>query len=305
MGLNRRTWFRLLFPGPHLAGIRMGCCRAGTCRVPLCPPLGCRFPGHRFDRRLRTHRRPCTLSRHPWDLATALSGPEAVLPGSTILLHGGVYPGGIVATLEGTADAPSSSPDLRPEQHLRVAHGQAEVLHDATEHHPAQTQMITDDVGDHLDHGQVLRNPAASRQEADARPVSIRGASPTGRGGSLPSSPSLGIRFWGASRIGWRGPRLPLEDEFGVFEIRQRCRIWKCVSPGACGSCRGDVARPPRRAGGAGAEKRLDAKRPDREVVRLRAAHDVAAPISAPRDPNPVPFASARSRGEGRSTGDG
>ncbi len=48
---------------------------------------------------------------NPWDLATALSGPAAVTPGSTIWLHGGTYtnpvdPRGFPSTLMGTADAP-------------------------------------------------------------------------------------------------------------------------------------------------------------------------------------------------------
>jgi len=48
---------------------------------------------------------------HPWDLATALSGPAAVTPGSTIWLRGGTYtnpidPRGFESTLMGTADAP-------------------------------------------------------------------------------------------------------------------------------------------------------------------------------------------------------
>jgi hypothetical protein len=46
-----------------------------------------------------------------WDLATALSGPPAVAPGSTIWLRGGTYtnsvdPRGFASTLMGTADAP-------------------------------------------------------------------------------------------------------------------------------------------------------------------------------------------------------
>ncbi len=48
---------------------------------------------------------------NPWDLATALSGPAAVTPGSTIWLRGGTYtnaidPRGFASTLIGTADAP-------------------------------------------------------------------------------------------------------------------------------------------------------------------------------------------------------
>jgi len=48
---------------------------------------------------------------NPWDLATALSGPAAVTPGSTIWLRGGTYvnpadPRGFESTLTGTADAP-------------------------------------------------------------------------------------------------------------------------------------------------------------------------------------------------------
>jgi len=47
----------------------------------------------------------------PWDLATALAGPAAVTPGSTIWLRGGTYtnaldPRGFASTLTGTADAP-------------------------------------------------------------------------------------------------------------------------------------------------------------------------------------------------------
>lgn len=47
----------------------------------------------------------------PWDLATALAGPAAVTPGSTIWLRGGVYrnavdPRGFASTLMGTPDAP-------------------------------------------------------------------------------------------------------------------------------------------------------------------------------------------------------
>src|SRR5438046_9189150 len=46
----------------------------------------------------------------PWDLATALAGPAAVTPGSTIWLRGGTYtnaadPRGFASTLIGTADA--------------------------------------------------------------------------------------------------------------------------------------------------------------------------------------------------------
>jgi Right handed beta helix region len=48
---------------------------------------------------------------NPWDLATALAGPAAVTPGSTIWLRGGLYtnpvdPRGFASTLVGTADAP-------------------------------------------------------------------------------------------------------------------------------------------------------------------------------------------------------
>jgi len=47
----------------------------------------------------------------PWDLATALAGPAAVTPGSTIWLRGGTYtnaldPRGFASTLTGTVDAP-------------------------------------------------------------------------------------------------------------------------------------------------------------------------------------------------------
>jgi len=47
----------------------------------------------------------------PWDLATALAGPAAVTPGSTIWLRGGLYtnaadPRGFASTLAGTPDAP-------------------------------------------------------------------------------------------------------------------------------------------------------------------------------------------------------
>src|SRR5437870_2269282 len=47
----------------------------------------------------------------PWDLATALAGPAAVTPGSTIWLRGGMYtnaadPRGFASTLMGTPDAP-------------------------------------------------------------------------------------------------------------------------------------------------------------------------------------------------------
>jgi len=47
----------------------------------------------------------------PWDLATALAGPAAVTPGSTIWLRGGTYtnaldPRGFASSLTGTADAP-------------------------------------------------------------------------------------------------------------------------------------------------------------------------------------------------------
>src|SRR6266576_2358315 len=48
---------------------------------------------------------------NPWDLATALSGPAAVTPGSTIWLRGGTYtnpvdPRGFASTLMGTPNAP-------------------------------------------------------------------------------------------------------------------------------------------------------------------------------------------------------
>jgi hypothetical protein len=48
---------------------------------------------------------------NPWDLATALSGPAAVTPGSTIWLQGGTYrdgpySGGYLSALTGTASAP-------------------------------------------------------------------------------------------------------------------------------------------------------------------------------------------------------
>jgi hypothetical protein len=48
---------------------------------------------------------------NPWDLATALAGPAAVTPGSTIWLRGGTYtnpvdPRGFASTLMGTPDAP-------------------------------------------------------------------------------------------------------------------------------------------------------------------------------------------------------
>ncbi len=48
---------------------------------------------------------------NPWDLATALSGPAAVTPGSTIWLRGGTYtnavdPRGFESALTGTPDAP-------------------------------------------------------------------------------------------------------------------------------------------------------------------------------------------------------
>jgi hypothetical protein len=47
----------------------------------------------------------------PWDLGTALNGPAAVIPGSTIWVRGGTYvnpadPRGYISTLTGTADAP-------------------------------------------------------------------------------------------------------------------------------------------------------------------------------------------------------
>src|SRR6059058_2088587 len=47
----------------------------------------------------------------PWDLATALAGPAAVTPGSTIWLRGGMYTNaadarGFASTLTGTPDAP-------------------------------------------------------------------------------------------------------------------------------------------------------------------------------------------------------
>src|SRR5205823_3717412 len=49
--------------------------------------------------------------KEPWDLATALAGPAAVTPGSTIWLRGGTYtnavdPRGFESTLTGTPDAP-------------------------------------------------------------------------------------------------------------------------------------------------------------------------------------------------------
>src|SRR2546429_7662736 len=48
---------------------------------------------------------------NPWDLATALSGPAAVTPGSTIWLRGGTYtnpadPRGFWSKLTGTAGTP-------------------------------------------------------------------------------------------------------------------------------------------------------------------------------------------------------
>ena len=48
---------------------------------------------------------------NPWDLATALDGPAAVTPGSTIWLRGGTYAdgpyyGGYLSNLTGTAAAP-------------------------------------------------------------------------------------------------------------------------------------------------------------------------------------------------------
>src|SRR5438309_9886501 len=48
---------------------------------------------------------------NPWDLATALDGPAAVTPGSTIWLRGGTYAdgayyGGYLSTLTGTGAAP-------------------------------------------------------------------------------------------------------------------------------------------------------------------------------------------------------
>jgi hypothetical protein len=42
----------------------------------------------------------------PWDLATALAGPEAVQPGDTIWLMPGAYRGGFVSRLKGRPDAP-------------------------------------------------------------------------------------------------------------------------------------------------------------------------------------------------------
>ena len=42
----------------------------------------------------------------PWDLATALAGPAAVVPGSTLWLRGGRYGGAFVSSLTGTAAAP-------------------------------------------------------------------------------------------------------------------------------------------------------------------------------------------------------
>src|SRR5919108_2515803 len=49
---------------------------------------------------------------NPWDLATALAGPAAVTPGSTIWLRGGMYADGpylghgYLSDLTGTPDAP-------------------------------------------------------------------------------------------------------------------------------------------------------------------------------------------------------
>src|SRR5207249_11290425 len=48
---------------------------------------------------------------NPWDMATALSGPAAVTPGSTIWLRGGTYTNpadqiGFESKLTGTADTP-------------------------------------------------------------------------------------------------------------------------------------------------------------------------------------------------------
>jgi hypothetical protein len=45
-------------------------------------------------------------AEHPWDLATALAGPEAVRPGDTIWLHEGTYRGGFDSRLTGRPDAP-------------------------------------------------------------------------------------------------------------------------------------------------------------------------------------------------------
>ncbi|HET6583658.1 MAG TPA: hypothetical protein VFG69_09425 [Nannocystaceae bacterium] len=44
----------------------------------------------------------------PWDLATAMAHPAAVMPGDTIWLHGGTYPivGGLTGVLVGTLDQP-------------------------------------------------------------------------------------------------------------------------------------------------------------------------------------------------------
>ena len=42
----------------------------------------------------------------PWDLATALSHPPAVMPGDTIWMDGGTYPGAFVSRLVGTAEHP-------------------------------------------------------------------------------------------------------------------------------------------------------------------------------------------------------
>src|SRR5437762_2768638 len=49
--------------------------------------------------------------KNPWDLQTALSGEGAnprqrVRPGDTVWLHGGVYRGGFVSKLSGSAKAP-------------------------------------------------------------------------------------------------------------------------------------------------------------------------------------------------------
>lgn len=42
----------------------------------------------------------------PWDLATALAGPTALTPGSTVWLRGGTYRGGFLSRATGTAAAP-------------------------------------------------------------------------------------------------------------------------------------------------------------------------------------------------------
>src|SRR5437773_6446755 len=45
-------------------------------------------------------------SSRPWDLATALSQPAAVLAGDTIWLRGGTYRGNFTSNLRGSANAP-------------------------------------------------------------------------------------------------------------------------------------------------------------------------------------------------------